>query len=65
MVSLLNNIVDNKNTISKLINLREEGRKSFAQQGLPTPKNEKWKYTRVRHLDTDDFILPFFIFRSR
>ena len=38
--------------------LRRKGREAFAAAGLPTPKTEAWKYTRLRMLGADDFVLP-------
>ncbi len=38
--------------------LRRKGRGAFAAAGLPTPKTEAWKYTRLRMLGADDFVLP-------
>lgn len=43
--------------LPKLEALREKGRNSFLRQGLPTPKTEAWKYTRVRTLTGDDFVI--------
>ena len=43
--------------LPKLEALREKGRNSFLSQGLPTAKTEAWKYTRVRELADDDFVM--------
>ncbi len=43
--------------LPKLEALREKGRNSFLSQGLPTAKTEAWKYTRVRELAGDDFVM--------
>lgn len=37
--------------------LRRKGREAFTAAGLPTPKTEAWKYTRLRMLGADDFVL--------
>lgn len=54
---LLQNINLAGKNISKLEILREQGRSVFAETGLPTPKTEAWKYTRVRGLADADFII--------
>ncbi len=41
--------------IPRLEGLREKGRAAFR---LPTAKTEAWKYTRLRALTTDDFVVP-------
>lgn len=38
--------------------LRQQGRDMFAQNGIPSPKTEAWKYTKLRALMADDFELP-------
>ncbi len=35
--------------------LHQEGKAAFLSQGLPTPKTEAWKYTKLRELETDDY----------
>lgn len=35
--------------------LRQKGRDMFAKNGIPSPKTEQWKYTKLRALTTDDF----------
>src|SRR5690349_17160398 len=57
---------------SWLTNLRARGLASHREHGIPTPKNEEWKYTPLRPLTTKsfspsepgpavfDFRLPFF-----
>ena len=35
--------------------LHQEGKAAFLSQGLPTPKTEAWKYTKLRELDADDY----------
>ena len=37
--------------------LRQQGRDSFANNGIPSPKTEAWKYTKLRGLNVDDFEL--------
>ena len=36
--------------------LRQKGNSSFAKQGIPTPKNESFKYTKFRELNLDNFV---------
>ena len=36
--------------------LRQKGKTSFANQGIPTPKNESFKYTKFRELNLDNFV---------
>ncbi|MBQ8870007.1 MAG: Fe-S cluster assembly protein SufD [Alphaproteobacteria bacterium] len=36
--------------------LRQKGNSSFAKQGLPTSKNESFKYTKFRELNLDNFV---------
>ncbi len=36
--------------------LRNKGRDSFEEQGVPTAKTEAWKYTKPRDLNADDFV---------
>ena len=43
--------------IAKLEILREQGRAAFAEIGLPSPKTEAWKYTRVREVAGSDFVI--------
>ncbi len=56
MVGLVHDITLQGENISAISDLRKKGRQSFLQQGLPTPKNENWKYIKVRELNTDDFV---------
>ena len=35
--------------------LCSQGKNSFLAQGIPTPKTEAWKYTKLRELDADDY----------
>ena len=35
--------------------LSQEGKKAFLGIGLPTPKTEAWKYTKLRELEADDY----------
>ena len=35
--------------------LCQEGKTAFLNIGLPTPKTEAWKYTKLRELDADDY----------
>lgn len=37
--------------------LREKGAEVFRANGLPTAKTEAWKYTRLRDLKTDDYVM--------
>ncbi len=37
--------------------IRSLGREAFERQGLPTPKTEAWKYTKLRDFNTDDYII--------
>lgn len=37
--------------------IRNEGRESFAAQGVPGAKTEAWKYTKPRALTADDFVM--------
>ncbi|MCO6496313.1 MAG: Fe-S cluster assembly protein SufD [Chitinophagaceae bacterium] len=37
---------------------RNEGFRTFSELGLPTRKNEEWKYTGVNRLFTRDFAIP-------
>lgn len=37
--------------------LHQEGKAAFLSVGLPTPKTEAWKYTKLRDLDTNDYEL--------
>ncbi|MBE6452933.1 MAG: Fe-S cluster assembly protein SufD [Alphaproteobacteria bacterium] len=57
MSDLLQNIklIGDQNTW--ISNLRSVGYKSFEQQGIPSPKNEAWKYTKLRDLKVDDFVI--------
>ena len=41
----------------KLAILREKGRQALLAQGLPTPKTEAWKYTKLRNLIEEEFIV--------
>lgn len=43
--------------IAKLEIWREQGRTAFAEIGLPSPKTEAWKYTRVREVAGADFVI--------
>jgi len=43
---------------SSLENWRTEGFKKFSKLGLPTLKNEEWKYTGIGRLFTRDFFIP-------
>jgi len=35
--------------------IRKAGREAFIRQGLPTPRTEAWKYTKLREFNTDDY----------
>lgn len=54
MVGLLQNITYQETT-DRLSNLRVAGRVAFERQGIPTPKTEAWKYTKLREFNTDDY----------
>ncbi len=41
-----------------LLRQRQAAFSSFTQEGLPTTRNEMWKYTNVKPLATDSFALP-------
>lgn len=41
----------------KLAILREKGQQALLAQGLPTPKTEAWKYTKLRNLIEEEFIV--------
>jgi len=56
MAELVCDIYLNSNNIPSLDGLRQKGKRSFLSQGLPSPKNENWKYTKIRELNTDDYI---------
>lgn len=45
-------------TGSALQNWRSEGFKNFNKLGLPTLKNEEWKYTGISRLFTKDYTIP-------
>jgi len=42
-------------TAEHLNKLRSLGRRAFENNGLPTPKTEAWKYTKLREFDTGDY----------
>lgn len=54
---LLQNVCLQGAEIAKLEILREQGRTAFAEIGLPSPKTEAWKYTRVREVAGADFVI--------
>ena len=37
--------------------MRDKGAIAFDELGLPTPKTEAWKYTKLRDLNTDDLVI--------
>ena len=43
---------------SKLKSWQKEGFQTFTKVGLPTLKNEEWKYTGISRLFTRDFSIP-------
>ena len=43
---------------SKLKSLREQGFEQFSREGLPTIKNEEWKYTSISELFKKEYHLP-------
>lgn len=57
MGGLHQNIELSGGDLPKLAGLREKGRQSFLRQKLPTAKTESYKYTRLRALEADDFII--------
>ena len=44
-----------KQEASALVKIREKGIADFAQLGIPTVRNEEWKYTRISGLFNKDF----------
>jgi Fe-S cluster assembly protein SufD len=42
--------------LPSLEGLRSKGRTAFERIGLPTPKTEQWKYTRIRDLTDNEFV---------
>ncbi len=58
MAGLLQNKTMEGQNIVWLEALRQQGREMFIANGLPTPKTEAWKYTKLRALAVDDFVLP-------
>lgn len=56
MNKLLNDALISKVNLPILKQLREKGEKSFEVQGIPNAKTEKWKYTKIRELNIDDFV---------
>lgn len=57
MSGLIQNIELSGSEFPKLAGLREKGKQSFLRQQLPTAKTESYKYTRIRGLDTQDYII--------
>lgn len=57
MGGLIQDIELSGSELPKLAALRQKGRQSFLEQGLPTAKTESFKYTRIRELGGDDFII--------
>lgn len=64
-MSILNNIPEQfnalqaKNGSHTLSNIRRDAYNAFSKFGIPTIKNEEWKYTRVSPLFDKDYRLPF------
>lgn len=57
MNNLLPDITLQGEDIPKVAALRQKGKQAFLEQGLPSPKTEAWKYTRLRELNSGDFII--------
>lgn len=57
MGGLIQNIKLSGADTPKVSALREKGLECFVRQGLPTAKTEAWKYTRVRELMGQDFVI--------
>ena len=57
MVGLVNDINLNGNHIPSLEGMRQKGKMSFLEQGIPSSKNENWKYTKIRELNATDFVI--------
>lgn len=55
------NLLQDKKLIGREIawleDLRSHGKIAFEKQGVPTAKNEAWKYTKPRDLSGDDFVV--------
>ena len=60
MNNLLQHIELSENNNLSLFALRQSGIKAFEQQGLPTKKSENWKYTSLRSLERQDYIIDTF-----
>ncbi len=56
MNKLLNDAFISETNSPVLKQLRQKGKKSFEFQGIPHAKTEKWKYTKTRELNLDDFV---------
>ena len=56
MLRLIQDITLRGSDIPSLEGMRQNGKKSFLTQGLPTPKNENWKYTKIRDFNTENFV---------
>lgn len=57
MTGLLQHISLPGDEIPWLHEIRTNGKNVFASVGIPTAKNEAWKYTRLRELNADDFVI--------
>ena len=57
----MNNLLQNIELASgdnlPLLSLRNNGAKIFAEKGLPTKKSENWKYTALRTLERQDYVI--------
>ena len=54
MGGLVQNI-SHEQTAEWLQNARRRSLEAFERQGLPTPKTEAWKYTKLRDFKADDY----------
>ena len=54
MAGLVQNIELMGQNLSDLQKLRAEAREAFA---MPQPRDEAWKYTKLRELDVDDYVM--------
>ena len=57
----MNNLLQNTELLANdnlsLLSLRKNGADIFAKNGLPTKKSENWKYTSLRALERDDYVV--------
>ena len=52
----LPNIILEGDNIPVLEGLRQKAKKCFEDKGLPTSKNESWKYTKIRDLNFEEYV---------